>query len=91
VFVLELTNGADGDLDLGAVVVQAGYGPGGAQASPLYDEETVDFGGVLAPGGTATAVHAFAIPGDGLGAVTLTVDVDGYRFPAAFTGAVPVR
>ena len=88
VFSLELVNGSGAALDLNAVVVQAVYGDG-QQASPLYDSETVDFGGTLAPGGTATAVYSFAIPEDQLGNVVLSVDVDGYRFPAVFSGAVP--
>jgi hypothetical protein len=88
VFDLEVTNGSGEPLDLNAVVVQAVYG-GSNQASPLYDRETVDFGGTLAPGETATAVYSFAIPADQLGDVVLSVDVDGYRFPAVFAGAVP--
>lgn len=90
VFTVELTNGTDAPLDLTGVVVQATYGSG-TQASPLYDEATVDFGGVLAPGTTATGVYAFTIPAGELGAVSLSVDVDGYRFPAVFSGAVTVR
>jgi hypothetical protein len=89
VFLLELTNGSGEPLDLNAVVVQATYGADRQQASPLYDQETVDFGGTLAPGGKATAVYSFAIPADQLGEVLLSVDVDGHRFPAVFTGAVP--
>ena len=89
-FTLELVNGTGAALDLNAVVVQAVYGGDKAQASPLYDAETVDFGGSLAPGGTATAVYSFAIPADQVGNVVLSVDVDGYRFPAVFSGAVPV-
>jgi len=89
-FTLELVNGTGAALDLNAVVVQAVYGGDKAQASPLYDAETVDFGGSLAPGGAATAVYSFAIPADQVGNVVLSVDVDGYRFPAVFSGAVPV-
>lgn len=88
VFMLEVTNGSGEPLDLDAVVVQAVYG-GSAQASPLYDRETVDFAGTLQPGDTASAVYSFAIPADQLGDVVLSVDVDGYRFPAVFAGAVP--
>jgi hypothetical protein len=91
VFTLEVTNGSDAELDLNAVVVQATYGDAAAQAAPLYDRETVDFGGTLAPGDTATAVYSFAIPDDQLGRVSLSVDVDGTRFPAVFSGAVPTR
>ena len=90
VFTVELTNGTGAPLDLTSVVVQATYGPG-TQASPLYDGDTVDFGGVLAPGAAATGVYSFAIPAGELGAVTLSVDVDGYRFPAVFSGAVALR
>jgi hypothetical protein len=90
VFTVELTNGSGEPLDLTSVVVQATYGPG-TQASPLYDAGTVDFGGVLAPGAGATGVYSFAIPAGKLGAVTLSVDVDGYRFPAVFSGAVALR
>jgi hypothetical protein len=90
VFTVELTNGTGAPLDLTGVVVQATYGPG-TQASPLYDADTVDFGGVLAPGAGATGVYSFAIPAGELGAVTLSVDVDGYRFPAVFSGAVALR
>jgi hypothetical protein len=91
VFTLEVVNGSAAPLDLNAVVVQAVYGAGPTQASPLYDDGTTDFGGTLEPGATATAVHSFAIPADELGAVTLSVDVDGLRFPAVFTGAVPAN
>ncbi|NYJ07471.1 hypothetical protein [Petropleomorpha daqingensis] len=89
VFNLELVNGTDKPLDLNTVVVQATYGSGPTQASPIYDQKSVDFGGTLAPGDTATAVYSFAIPADQLGKVTLSVDVDGFRFPAVFSGAVP--
>jgi hypothetical protein len=90
VFSLELVNGTDKPLDLNTVVVQATYGSGPTQASPIYDQTSADFGGTLAPGDTATAVYSFAIPADQLGDVTLSVDVDGFRFPAVFSGAVPV-
>ena len=90
VFTVELINGTGAPLDLTSVVVQATYGPG-TQASPLYDADTVDFGGVLAPRAVATGVYSFAIPAGELGAVTLSVDVDGYRFPAVFSGAVALR
>ncbi|WP_324276056.1 hypothetical protein [Blastococcus brunescens] len=91
VFTLELTNGTGASLDLNGVVVQATYGSSATQAAPLYDDETTDFGGSLEPGATATAVYSFAVPEDQLGDVTLSVDVDGFRFPAVFTGAVPAR
>ncbi len=91
VFILEVTNGAGAPLDLNAVVVQATYGASATQASPLYDAATADFGGTLAPGATATAVYSFAIPADQLGEVSLSVDVDGLRFPAVFTGSVPAN
>jgi hypothetical protein len=90
VFSLELTNGSAAPLDLNSVIVQAVYGSDKAQASPVYDAETVDFGGTLAPGATTTAVYSFSIPADQVGDVVLSVDVDGYRFPAVFSGAVPV-
>jgi hypothetical protein len=91
VFTLEVRNGATAPLDLNAVVVQATYGGGTTQASPLYDGTTMDFGGSLEPGATATAVYSFAIPVDELDEVSLSVDVDGVRFPAVFTGAVPAQ
>jgi hypothetical protein len=91
VFALELTNGSGAPLDLNAVIVQAVYGGDKSQASPVYDAETVDFAGTLEPGGTATAIYSFSIPADQVGDVGLSVDVDGYRFPAVFSGAVPVR
>jgi hypothetical protein len=91
VFTLELTNGSDASLDLDSVVVQVAYAAGTVQASPLYDDETADFGGDLEPGDSATAVYSFAVPADQTGDVVLSVDVDGTRFPAVFTGAVPVR
>ncbi|SDF11858.1 hypothetical protein SAMN05660485_02586 [Blastococcus fimeti] len=90
VFTVELTNASGAPLDLTGVVVQATYGSG-TQASPLYDDDTVDLSGVLAPGTAATGVYSFAIPAAELGAVSLSVDVDGYRFPAVFAGAVTVR
>jgi hypothetical protein len=89
VFQLELVNGSGAPLVLDAVVVQATYGDPAAQASPLYDRETLDFAGTLAPGESATATYSFAIPADQLGAVSLSVDVDGYRFPAVLSGTVP--
>ena len=88
-FTLEVTNGSKAPLDLNGVVVQATYGGATTQASPLYDGTSVDFGGALEPGATATAVYSFAIPADQLGDVSLSVDVDGTRFPAVFTGEVP--
>jgi hypothetical protein len=91
VFVLEVANGSDAELDLNAVVVQATYGETASQAAPLYDRETVDFGGTLAAGDTARAVYSFAIPEERLDRVTMSVDVDGTRFPAVFSGAVPTR
>jgi hypothetical protein len=91
VVTLELTNGTDRPLDLNTVVVQAAYGAPPAQASPIYDAQSADFGGTLAPGASATAVYSFAIPDDRLGNVVLSVDVDGFRFPAVFSGAVPAR
>jgi len=89
VFELELVNGSGAPLVLDGVVVQASYGDPATQAGPLYDRETIDFAGTLAPGETATAVYSFAVPADRLGAVTLVVDVDGSRFPAVFSGVVP--
>jgi hypothetical protein len=89
VFTLELANGSDKPLDLNTVVVQATYGSGPTQASPIYDQQTIDFGGTLAPGDTATAIYSFAVPADQLSDVTLSVDLDGFRFPAVFSGAVP--
>ncbi|WP_448624077.1 hypothetical protein [Geodermatophilus sp. URMC 64] len=91
VVTLELTNDTGRPLDLNTVVVQATYGAPPAQASPIYDAQSADFGGTLAPGASATAVYSFAIPADRLGDVVLSVDVDGYRFPAVFRGAVPAR
>ncbi|MGY1662949.1 hypothetical protein ACI78Q_17135 [Geodermatophilus sp. SYSU D00705] len=91
VFTLELTNGSGAPLDVNAVVVQAVYAAGASQAAPLYDRDTVDFTGVLEPGAGATAIYSFAIPADQLGDVALSVDVDGHRFPAVFSGAVPTR
>jgi hypothetical protein len=91
VFTLEVTNGAGTPLDLNSVVVQASYGSPSAQASPLYDQQTVDFGGTLAQGASATAVYSFAIPADQLGNVVLSVDVDGFHIPAVFSGEVRVR
>jgi hypothetical protein len=91
VFRLELRNGSRAPLDLNSVVVQATYGSPPVQASPLYDEQAVDFGGTADPGAVADAVYSFAIPADQLGDVVLSVDVDGYHFPATFSGAVPTR
>jgi hypothetical protein len=91
VFSLELVNGSGTALDLNAVVVQATYGSDAVQATPLYDLDTVDFGGSAEPGASATAVYSFAIPADQLDEVSLSVDVDGHRFPAVFTGPVPTR
>jgi hypothetical protein len=91
VLSLSLTNGSSAPLDVSGVVVQAVYGFRDKVASPLYDGSTLDFSGTVAPGATATAVYAFAIPTDQLGDVRLTVDLDGHHFPVVFAGVVPAR
>ncbi len=64
------------------------YGTRGLVAERVYAADTgaVDFGGGLAPGATATARYAFAIPKNQLGDVRLVVDFDGTHTSAEFDG-----
>lgn len=76
-------------VDLGSVVLTAVYGANRNLAQPVYASEAVrDFSGVLAPGGKASGVYAFAIPTGERARVELYVDLDGKRTPAKFSGSL---
>ena len=85
---IELVNGSPDPVDLSGVVVAATYGADRAVADLVYGDGQQDFSGVVASGGRAEAVHAFSIPPQARGDVTLTVDLDGRHAPAVWRGAV---
>lgn len=87
---LELTNGTTKAVDLNQVVVTTTYGSSRQLAAPVYTEGAGarDFSGVVAPGTSATAAFAFAVPVAQLGDVTTVVDFDGVHTSATYHGAV---
>lgn len=88
VFTVTLRNGTSRPMDLQQIVLTSTYGPRNLVAERVYaaDAGAVDFGGRLAPGATATARYAFAVPTDQLGDVRLVADFDGVHTSAEFTG-----
>lgn len=85
---IELVNGSADPVDLSGVVVAATHGADRAVADLVYGDGQQDFSGVVASGGRAEAVYAFAIPREARGAVILTLDLDGRHAPAVWRGAV---
>lgn len=88
VFTVTIKNGTTKPIDAQQVVLTSTYGARGLVAERVYaaDAGAVDFGGGLAPGASATARYAFAIPKDQLGDVRLVVDFDGAHTSAEFDG-----
>jgi len=89
VLTLVVLNGSPAAVDLNQVVVTATYGSPAIEASPVYeDPQAQDFSGVAAPGGSASAMYAFAIPPSGRGSAALQVDFDAAHDPAVFSGGL---
>ena len=88
VFTVTLRNGTTKPLDAQQVVVTATYGSKDLLAERVYANDTraVDFGGSIAPGATATARYAFAVPKSQLRDARLVVDFDGAHTSAQFDG-----
>jgi len=88
VFTVTLRNDTDKAIDAQQVVVTSTYGSRDLVAERVYanDARAVDFGGRLAPGKSATARYAFAVPAKQLGDVRLVVDFDGLHTSAQFDG-----
>ena len=88
VFTVTVKNGTAKPIDAQQVVLTSTYGTRGLVAERVYapDARAADFGGQLAPGATATARYAFAIPAKQLGDVRLVVDFDGTHTSAQFDG-----
>jgi hypothetical protein len=84
---LTLKNGSDHAIDLGTVVPTM-LDKSGASLPKVYAEEAKvgDFFGSLAPGKTATAVYAFAVPSSARSDVVLVVDFDALHSSAVFRG-----
>jgi hypothetical protein len=89
VFTLTIVNHSSKKLDLTSVVVTMLAGAKLQAVAPVYDSVKVhDFDSDVAPGKTATARYAFALPKKTASA-TLYVDTDGSRLAAELTGAIP--
>ena len=88
VFTVSMKNGTTKPIDAQQVVLTSTYGARDLVAERVYaaDTKAVDFGGQLAPGATATARYAFAVPTKQLGDVRLVVDFDGTHTSAEFDG-----
>lgn len=88
-FSLMLRNGSASPVDAIDVVTTVVYGSTHRKVAPLvYDDASADFGARVAPKGTTTAVYSYVIPPADLGAVRLTVDLDGHHGLATFSGSV---
>ncbi len=87
-FKLVFTNGSKKPVELNQVVVTAVYGDPGRLAHPVYDTQSQDFAGRVAPGKAAQARYVFSIPRAQLGNVTVHVDFDGLHAAGRFTGDV---
>jgi hypothetical protein len=85
-FEVVFTNGSKKPVDLNQVVVTAVYGDPGRLAHPVYDPQSRDFAGRVAPGEKAKARYVFSIPPAQLGNVTVHVDFDGLHAAGRFTG-----
>lgn len=88
VFDIVLKNDSSAAIELNQVAVTVSYGSGNLSAQPVYASETqaVDFGGTVAPGASAKARYAFAVPAAELGKVRMVVDFDGIHASAVFEG-----
>lgn len=89
-FEVEVTNDSGRAVEANQVVVALTYGSPARVANPVYVAgQTLDLSGRIEPGASATADYAFAIPTQGLGEVTLSLDIDGAHGLAVFNGQVP--
>jgi hypothetical protein len=88
VFTVTMHNGTKKAMDAQQVVVTSTYGKRNLVAERVYaaDAGAIDFGGRLAPGASATARYAFAVPAKQLGDARLVVDFDGTHTSAEFHG-----
>lgn len=87
-FKMTLINASDQSLDLGVVVVTVTYGSPSRVAHHIYDDQSIDFNGVVRPGASTKAVYGFSIPAGSRKNVTMTLDIDGRHHLAVFHGAV---
>ncbi|HEY4268069.1 MAG TPA: hypothetical protein VGM94_07765 [Galbitalea sp.] len=89
VFTLTIDNHSSKKLNLTSVVVTMLAGAHQQAVAPVYDSVKVhDFDSDVAPGKTATARYAFALPKK-TSSATVYVDTDGSRLAAELTGAIP--
>jgi hypothetical protein len=88
VFTLTIANHSSKKLDLTSVVVTMLAGTGSQAVAPVYDTVKVhDFDSDVAPGKSATARYAFALPKK-TSSATVYVDTDGSRLAAELSGAI---
>lgn len=82
-------NGSSAPIDLGTSVLTM-LDANGTPVAPVYAAEAKvsDFSGTVAPGASATATYAFAIPADARGQITLVIDFDGTHTSAVFRGGL---
>ena len=87
VLALEIDNGSKQPVALDTVVVTV-LDKSNNQVSPVYVEEAkvADFAGELAPGKSAKANYAFALPASSRSKVTVVIDFDGHHTSAVFRG-----
>jgi hypothetical protein len=86
---LELSNASKKAIDLGTSVLTV-LDSEGNPVAPVYayEADVHDFAGTLAPGKTASAVYAFAVPDSSRSKITLVVDFDAEHTSAVFRGAL---
>jgi hypothetical protein len=86
-FDLLFSNGSKRAVNLDQVVPTAEFGSPARIASPVYDDQTQDFGTTVRPGHSEKAVYAFSIPVADLNDVTIHLDFDGRHYAATFHGS----
>ncbi|AQP46314.1 hypothetical protein BW730_00730 [Tessaracoccus aquimaris] len=84
---LEINNLGKTAINLDTTVVTV-LDKDGQQVAPVYVEEAEvsDFSGPVAPGATAKARYAFAVPKESRSQVTVVVDFDSVHTSAVFSG-----
>jgi hypothetical protein len=82
---ITIDNDSPEAIDLGTSVLTL-LDAGGATAVRVYaaEADVTDFAGIVAPGESATATYAFAIPEKARDEVTVVVDFDGDHTSAVF-------
>lgn len=88
-FSISLVNGSTVPVSLAATNVALSYGAAADPGLPVGGAPATVFSGVLAPGGTASAVYVFAVPPDRRGTVALTVSYAAGAPVVLLTGAAP--